>query len=67
MCSGEVFAFSIFGMTELGCLQLTSLFARSVAPEVARQSSCVAGMPAKARRLHARLHDDAEEAELGSA
>ena len=24
-------------------------------------------LPAEARRLHARLHDDAEEAELGSA
>ena len=24
-------------------------------------------MPAEARRLHARLHDDAEEAELGAA
>ncbi len=24
-------------------------------------------MPAKARRLHARLYDDAEEAELGTA
>ena len=26
-----------------------------------------AGLPAEARRLHARLYDDAEEAELGSS
>src|SRR5262245_36299941 len=33
----------------------------------AKQSAGDDGMPAKAGRLHARLHDDAEEAELGLA
>ena len=34
---------------------------------VAQQGAGAAGLPAEARRLHARLHDHAEEAELGAA
>jgi small subunit ribosomal protein S7 len=32
-----------------------------------KHRSCAAGLPAKARRLHPRLHDNAEEAELRAA
>jgi hypothetical protein len=35
-------------------------------PEVAQEGSGSAAVAAEARRLHARLHDDAEEAELGA-
>src|SRR5690348_17362819 len=33
----------------------------------AQQSACVAGVAAEARRMHARLYDHAEKAELGLA
>jgi hypothetical protein len=32
----------------------------------ARQVPALAGLPAEARRLHPRVHHDAEEAELGA-
>src|SRR5256885_3929286 len=35
--------------------------------EVAQEGAGAAAVAAEARRLHARLHDDAEEAELGAA
>src|SRR6185312_15082342 len=41
---------------------------QSAAPaEVAQQGAGSPGVAAEARRLYARLHDDAEEAELGAA
>src|SRR6185369_16723079 len=44
---------------------------QSIDPQAARhaareeKSACAAAEPAEARRMHARVHDDAEEAELG--
>src|SRR5262249_38851758 len=35
--------------------------------DLSREISPYGGMPAEARRVHARLYDDAEEAELGAA
>ena len=37
------------------------------APKTRNKVPALAGLPAKAWRLHARLHDDPEEAELGAS
>src|SRR5580704_12400227 len=53
--------------------QTTNADGQSAHSQAARGAACeeksagFAAEPAKARRLHARLYDDAEEAELGAA